>query len=85
MREGTDNTQIRLFEIVDLEAYADDNYMGGVNQNLAEAIQVVKDKTEAVTKWMSSSGLKINELKFDNDRQKVKDKYRFTRLLQRHY
>ena len=50
MREGTDNTQIRLFEIVNLEAYADDNYMGGVNQNLTEAIQVVKDKTEAVTK-----------------------------------
>ena len=52
-----------IFEIVDLLAYADDNYMGGENQNLTEAIQAVKAETEAVTKWMSSSGLKINELK----------------------
>ena len=46
-----------------LVAYADDNYMGGENKNLAVAMRIIKSKIEAVTKWMTSSGLKINELK----------------------
>ena len=52
-----------LLEIEDLTTYADDNYMGEENENLELAIQNVSRKTEAVIKWMSSSGLRINETK----------------------
>ena len=37
--------------------------MGEENTNLDLAIRNVKTKTEAVIKWMTSSGLKINETK----------------------
>ena len=37
--------------------------MGEENENLELAIQNVSRKTEAVIKWMSSSGLRINETK----------------------
>ena len=37
--------------------------MGGESENLEEAIQHVKEKTEAVIRWMAAYGLKINEAK----------------------
>ena len=37
--------------------------MGEENKNLEEAIRNIILKTKAVMKWMSSSGLKINETK----------------------
>ena len=52
-----------LFEIEDLDTYADDNYMGEENKNVQEAIRKIIAKTERVMKWMSSFGLKINESK----------------------
>ena len=52
-----------IFEIIELTAYADDNHMGDESKNLDEAIQMVTTKTEAVIKWIQSSGLKINESK----------------------
>ena len=52
-----------IFEIVELIAYADDNYMGEESKNLEEAIQNVKEKTETVIRWMTASGLKTNEAK----------------------
>ena len=37
--------------------------MGEANQNLEIALKNIIVKTETVMKWMSSSGLKINEYK----------------------
>ena len=52
-----------IFEIVNLAAYADDNYMGGKSNNLTEAIEIVTMKTQTVIEWMTLSGLKIYESK----------------------
>ena len=52
-----------LFEIEDLVTYADDNYMGEEHKCIKEAISKIIEKTERVMRWMSSSGLKINESK----------------------
>ena len=52
-----------LFDLFDIVNYADDNYIGNENENLATAMLNVKLKTEGICDWLSNSGLKINEEK----------------------
>ena len=52
-----------LLELEDLITYADDNYIGEMNENLEIAISNIVTKNERIMKWMACSGLKVNDSK----------------------
>ena len=54
-----------LYDLETLTTYADDNYIKSENRSLDVALKEIKLKIEGVTKWITKSGLKINEKKTD--------------------
>ena len=52
-----------IYDLESLTTYADDNYLGSGNKSLTVAMMETKEKIERVTKWMTQSGLKINDKK----------------------
>ena len=44
-------------------SYADDNYIGEMNENLEIAISNIVTKNERIMEWMACSGLKVNDSK----------------------
>ena len=52
-----------LFEIADMLAFADDNFIPRYGASLEQLVKVVEKDLETIMKWMKSSGLKVNDCK----------------------
>ena len=50
-----------IYEIEALITYADDNYVGSANKNMSLALEETKTKIYRISKWLTNSGLKIND------------------------
>ena len=54
---------LRPWDLETIVTYADDNYLGSENANIILAKQEIKRKINVITKWLTGSGLKINDQK----------------------
>ena len=52
-----------LFDLTDISNFADDNFALTWSKNKQNAIKLMETKLSIVTKWLTGSGLKVNEQK----------------------
>ena len=52
-----------LFDLTDLSNFADDNFILTFNENKISAITEMESKLAIITKWLTDSGLKVNQSK----------------------
>ena len=52
-----------LFDLTDLSNFADDNFILTFSKSKDESIKLMKTKLTLITKWLTNSGLKVNESK----------------------
>ena len=52
-----------LFDLSDLSNFADDNFILTFNEKFFLAMSEMESKLKTITKWLTDSGLKVNESK----------------------
>ena len=52
-----------LFDLTDLSNFADDNFILTFHENKFQAIVEMEIKIKLIIKWLTDSGLKVNEAK----------------------
>jgi hypothetical protein len=55
-----------FFEIADMLAFADDNFIPQYGASVKQLVRVVEKDLESIMKWMKSSGLKVNDSKTES-------------------
>ena len=52
-----------LFDLTNLSNFADDNYAITWSKNKETTLALMSEKLQSITKWLTDSGLKVNENK----------------------